>query len=165
MSSKRDEFTRTLLNKYLPILSGLTKKYVSRHYPREGINTDKIVSDTILKAQLSIDELMKMRNIKNWLYNTMIELVKAADRDVGAWAAYFDLYDFFLDNSIQRRLPLHLIPKLDETDAEIVTLYYINGISITELARRFELSECAVKSKLLRSRGKLIKLNKKENCC
>ncbi len=122
-------------------------------------DADDLAQDTLVKAYLSLTSYRDKGKFRSWLFkiahNTFlshkascrtIESIDEARTFIGGTAAdaSFEHQDLYL---ALRTLP----PK----ERSAITLYYLNGYSIKEIAAITEATEGAVKQQLSRGRDKL----------
>jgi RNA polymerase sigma factor (sigma-70 family) len=158
----------TLVNKYQSYVFTIALKYVPN---REA--AEELTQDVFVKMYKSLADFKGNSKLSTWLYsichNTCVSylrkkqlpsvyvsdqlIARVADIGGGTIAA-----DAQMEQK-SRALALETaIAQLPETDAEIVTLYYLADQSIDDIARILGLTTSNVKVKLFRARQKLREL-------
>lgn len=140
----------------LIIASEDTMYHVAKTLLRNDTDCSDAIQETVVKAFTKVNTLRADARGKTWLIRILINECYAIMRrekrlvsleaipteDVGADTAdYSDLYE--------------ALTRLPEEDRLCVTLYYMEGYSIKEIAAILKFSESGVKSRLYRARNKL----------
>lgn len=155
LASGKDVMTKEQLGKLI-IASEDSMYRVAKTLLYNDADCADAIQETIVKAFSKIDTLRQEAFAKTWLTRIlinecyaimrrekkMVSLEEYMPEDVGAeHLDYSDLYE--------------AISQLPKEAALTVTLYYMEGYSIKEIANMMESTESAVKNRLLRARARL----------
>lgn len=118
---------------------------------------DVAVQDTFLIALQKPDKLFESPNPTGWLYNTIKHVILHIERDRNyLYKRNVSLYDISAESASYEDTYSEISPEVRQSDEwKLLTLFYIEGYSIRELAKKYDISEDACKSRLKRAREKL----------
>lgn len=151
----RTDMTKEQLGRLI-IASEDTMYHVAKTLLRNDADCSDAIQEAVVKAFTKINTLRKDALGKTWLIRILINecyaIMRKEKRLVsldslsmeGKWEVtkdYSDLYE--------------ALTRLPEEDRLCVTLFYMEGYSIKEIASILKISESGVKSRLYRARNKL----------
>ena len=120
---------------------------------------DDIAQDALVKAYLSIDRYVDKGQFHSWIfkiaYNTFINHRSASRQFDSLDEARSEIGSYVADGSFEYQQLYLALSTLPAGLRSALTLYYINGYSIKEVAVITSSSEDAVKKQLSRGREKL----------
>lgn len=141
------------------ILSNKDSFYrISKTILTEDVDCSDAISAAIVKAFSNLNGLRKDKYAKTWfvriLINECYAILRQSVRVVKC--APSDMVDIVDSKSYRDYSDLYCaIQKLPEGIAIVITLYYIEGYHINEIAKMLDISQSAVKNRLLRGRKAL----------
>ncbi|MDD7794178.1 RNA polymerase sigma factor [Clostridium sp. 'White wine YQ'] len=119
-------------------------------------DVEDVVSETIFKAFKNLSKLQDKKNFKAWIMRILInecyrtynkgKRVELQENMEKYNLSYEDAYEGYMINYIN---------KLDKDSQIILTLFYYEDMSISEISKILNVSEGTVKSRLSRSKKKL----------
>ncbi len=154
---------------------GLVKKYEGQVFNlcfrilRNREEAEEVAQDAFMKSFKELRKLDDHTKFGGWLmkiaYNKSIDqtrrkkpdLVSVEERTLGFEDHFFDMPSDELAKKDRSELLELVLAKLPETDNAIITLYYLDGLSVKEVAEITGLSESNVKIRLMRAREVLKK--------
>lgn len=124
------------------------------------------IQETILKAYLYIDTLKQPQYFKTWLTRILIRectyLLKKRNKVISI--DQLEIKEHHAPSGMEEKMDLHeAISRLEKDFRIVITLFYIQDLSIKEVSDIIEQPEGTVKSRLSRARKKLSELLCKEN--
>jgi len=156
---KRDEPAfRELVNRWEPRLY---------YYLRRIVENENDVWDTLQETWLAVfQNIRKLKdplNFPTWLYqishNKAVNLLRKENKYVQItneqMAEYCENNNTVLDVEERTELVHKLLGKLKLAHREVLTLYFLEGFSIKEMAQIIGISEGTVKSRLYYAKNKL----------
>ena len=152
-----------LIDKYKNMAYTLAIKIVKSHEEAE-----EIAQDSFLKAYQKLSSFKGDSKFSTWLYTiiyrnalTHVRKKKVDTSDIDSFVIdnYKDGSDFpqieAMKNEERDHYVQAAVSRLNETDATIITLFYLNECSIEEIEGITGLSQSNVKVRLFRARKKL----------
>jgi len=152
-----------LINKYKNMVYTLVVKIVKSHEDAE-----EVAQDSFIKAYQKLDSFKGQSKFSTWLYtiayrNALTKVRKKSlettDIDSYVMDNHKGGHDFSQEEAIkggeQRKYVKRAIDNLGETDALLITLFYLHENSIEEIQEITEMSQSNVKVRLFRARKKL----------
>ena len=118
-------------------------------------DADDLAQDTLVKAYLSLTGYRNEGKFRSWLFNTFLNH-KAGCRTMDSIDGARTLISSTEADSSFEHQDLYLaLRTLPPKERSAITLFYLNGYSIKEIATITEATEGAVKQQLSRGRDKL----------
>ncbi len=152
-----------LINKYKDMVYTIAIKIVKSHEDAE-----EVAQDSFLKAYEKLDSFKGNSKFSTWLYTivyrnsiTKIRKKKVATSDIDDYVMdnYSEGHEFpqieAIKNGEQQKYVREAIGRLPETDALLITLFYMNESSVEEIEQITNLTQSNIKVKLFRARKKL----------
>jgi RNA polymerase sigma-70 factor (ECF subfamily) len=172
MESNNDQvYIDKILNGEVNAYSFLIDKYKDMVYTiankilRNREDAEEVAQDTFMKAYQKLDTFKGDSRFSTWLYSivyrTAISKVRKKEVSTSAIDNYVivnhstDQDPYTLKEEEQRYYVNKIINLLPETDAALITLYYLNENSVEEISEITGLSNSNIKVKLFRIRKKL----------
>ncbi|PYZ97593.1 RNA polymerase subunit sigma-24 [Alteribacter lacisalsi] len=144
----------------------LTMYRVSRTILSDDQDSADAIQETILKAYEGISKLREPRFFKTWLIRILMNECNQIHRKRKNIIPIDHLWECAGEDRGYRELEvLELIHTLPDRDSQLLKLFYIDDLSMADLALLYETSENTIKTRLRRSREKLrsmITQNKEE---
>ena len=159
---------RKIVEKYEDMVFTITLRII-----RNREMADEIAQDVFLKVYQSINKFKGKSKLSTWIYKIAYNTSVNATR--GLKNSYGDTdiesipdqklgsspdAQFELITEDSKQLVKRAIMSLDESESIIVTLYYFDDLSVSEISDITGISKSNVKVKLYRSRNKLYELLK-----
>jgi len=131
---------------------------------------EEATQDSFLKIIRALPDYIKKGKLTTWMYSvayrTSLDYLKKRKS-----TTEINGFDQGVPNQIEEKLQteernqslLDLIDKLNPEDAGLIRMYYLEEMSIKEVAALTDMSESNIKIKLFRSRKLLGELAKKQN--
>lgn len=121
--------------------------------------SEDAVSSAIIKAHIHIDSLRNRRALKPWLFsivrNECYSMSKARQRTISIDT---DIA-FYCEAGSEQKIDVgNALMNLPQEQRMVITLYYICGHSVKEVAEILEIPPGTVKSRLSRARSELKKV-------
>ncbi|MBU8881248.1 sigma-70 family RNA polymerase sigma factor [Bacillus sp. FJAT-29790] len=121
--------------------------------------------ETIIKAYLSLHTLKEPRYFKTWIIKILIRecthLLRVRNKFVPLVP---DIHSHHYETSIEEKLDMRdCISKLENEYRIVISLFYLQDLSIKDIAEIIDQPEGTVKSRLSRARKKLEKWLTKDN--
>ncbi|MCF6458782.1 sigma-70 family RNA polymerase sigma factor [Pseudoalteromonas sp. MMG024] len=144
--------------------------YLCRHYQKAvtrfayKLSSDpQIVHDAVQNAWLklanNLHKLNDPRAFKSWLFKTVrwsvYDLMRAAKRDKEIIANDIDVLDIVASTKPESRDIGALIERLPDIDKQVIHLFYLEEMQLTQIAEVLEVPLGTVKSRLYRARKAL----------
>lgn len=152
-----------LVNKYKNMVYTLAKNIL-----KNNEDAEEIAQDSFLKAFQKLDTFKGESKFSTWLYTivyrnaiSMIRKNKIATSDIDNYVIenYSSGFDFpqieAIKNGEQKKYVAKAISNLPETDAFLISLYYLNESTVDEIEKITGLTKTNIKVKLFRLRKKL----------
>ena len=152
-----------LVNKYKNLTYTVAMKIVRNHEDAE-----EVAQDSFIKAYSQLHTFKGDSKFSTWLYTivyrnsiTKIRKKKITTTDIDSYIIdnHKSDYDFpqieAIKNGEQKKYIAEAIDNLPETDAFLITLYYLEESSVEEIEQITGLTKTNVKVKLFRARKKL----------
>jgi len=152
-----------LVNKYKNMVYTLAKNIV-----KNNEDAEEIAQDSFLKAFQKLHTFKGESKFSTWLYTivyrnsiSMIRKNKIATSDIDNYVIenYSSGFDFPQIEAIkkgeQKKYVAKAIRNLSETDAFLISLYYLNESTVDEIEKITGLTKTNIKVKLFRLRKKL----------
>ena len=142
-------------------------------------NAEEVAQDSFVKVYQNLKKFKSKSKFSTWLYrivyNTAISRVRVKQNPTMSIddQKFFEIEDekqnvsksFDIENN--KMILQRLLNKLDESDRALITLYYLDGCKISEIAEITGFNNSNIKVKLYRTRKKmqeeLYKIMKSEN--
>ncbi|MBM7565018.1 RNA polymerase sigma factor [Paenibacillus sacheonensis] len=120
------------------------------------------IQETILKSYNGIGKLRDPAYFRTWLIRILINECRQTIRQNNKYIPLSISHaQGVIDASPSERMEMEdLLAGLDLDHREVVVLYYLDDLSIKDIAQLLDLSENTVKSRLYRARAKLASLLK-----
>lgn len=135
---------------------------------------EEIIQDSFLKAFRSLGTFKMKSSFATWLYrivyNTAVSSVRSGrkiivslDENPGALNDFYERSetDHQADTDHRNKIVNFALQKLDEEDRGIIILYYYEELSVEEISGVTGLSVSAIKTRLFRSRQKMMEVIEK----
>lgn len=120
---------------------------------------DDIAQEALVKAYLAIDKYVDSGKFRAWLFriahNVFLNHVAARKPTVDIEEAKGLLATDSADSGFEHQKLYRALSVLPPKERSAITLYYINGYSVKEIATITETSENSVKKQMSRGREKL----------
>jgi RNA polymerase sigma factor (sigma-70 family) len=117
------------------------------------------IQETITKAFSNVHTLKKPAYFKTWIIRILInECNRIIKKKKRVYPVPYDMRKTSYKGDYEQIELFEVIDKLDEQLQTIVTLFYIEDLSIKEISKVLEVSEGTVKSRLFRARQQLSEL-------
>jgi len=152
-----------LVNKYKNLTYTVAMKIVRNHEDAE-----EVAQDSFIKAYSQLHTFKGESKFSTWLYTivyrnsiTKIRKKKITTTNIDSYVIdnHKSDYDFpqieAIKNGEQKKYIAEAIDNLPETDAFLITLYYLDESSVEEIEQITGLTKTNVKVKLFRARKKL----------
>ncbi len=152
-----------LINKYKDMIFTLVIKIV-----KDREDAEEVAQDSFIKAYQKLDGFEGKSKFSTWLYTiayrnalTKVRKKKLETTDIDSYVLdnHKDDHDFpqleAIKNGEQQKYVRKAIDNLGETDALLITLFYLHDNSIEEIQEITEMSQSNVKVRLFRARKKL----------
>jgi RNA polymerase sigma-70 factor (ECF subfamily) len=133
-------------------------------------DAEEVAQDSFIKAYQKLDSFKGQSKFSTWLYTiayrnalTKVRKKKLETTDIDSYVIdnHKDDHDFpqieAIKNGEQEKYVKQAIENLGETDALLITLFYLNDNSIEEIQEITEMSQSNVKVRLFRARKRLYK--------
>lgn len=130
-------------------------------------DADDIAQDALVKAYLASANYVDHGRFRSWLFkiahNTFLSYMagRRATEDIGQAADLED--EASADATFEHQSLYVALATLPPKERSAITLFYLNGYSLKEIAQITDTSEDAVKKQLSRGRDKLREMLKIEN--
>ena len=154
-----------LINRYKDMVFTLVIKVVKN---RE--DAEEVAQDSFIKAYQKLDSFKGQSKFSTWLYTiayrnalTKVRKKKLETTDIDSYVLdnHKEDQDFpqieAIKNNEQEKYVKKAIDNLGETDALLITLFYLNDNSIEEIQEITEMTQSNVKVRLFRARKRLYK--------
>ena len=154
-----------LINKYKDMVFTLVIKIVKNQEDAE-----EVAQDSFIKAYQKLDSFKGQSKFSTWLYTiayrnalTKVRKKKLETTDIDSYVIdnHKDDHEFpqieAIKNNEQEKYVKQAIENLGETDALLITLFYLNDNSIEEIQEITEMTQSDVKVRLFRARKRLYK--------
>ena len=154
-----------LINKYKDMVFTLVIKIVKNQEDAE-----EVAQDSFIKAYQKLDSFKGQSKFSTWLYTiayrnalTKVRKKKLETTDIDSYVIdnHKDDHEFpqieAIKNNEQEKYVKQAIENLGETDALLITLFYLNDNSIEEIQEITEMTQSNVKVRLFRARKRLYK--------
>lgn len=170
-----DRFIVNVYMKHAKKLERLCFAYVGYHMEYQGI-IDECIQDTFLQAYKECTKLIEYtpEHIEAWLVSTCWNRLRSALRKYRSRKKHHIEYnefiklecveghsstpvDKYLDKQANEAILHHLLKVLNERERDVITLHFIQGVSLTDIATQNHASVGAIKAVLARARSKLRK--------
>lgn len=134
-------------------------------------DAEEAFQDTFMKIYRSLDKFNYSSGFGTWAYkiayNTGLDYLRKRKRtatvDLEYASAEFEVADSYLEkNQILRKLESHL-HQLPAEDEQIIRLYYLKELNINEVMEITGMTNSNIKTKLYRSRKKLLDMMSEED--
>ncbi|MBI5324329.1 MAG: sigma-70 family RNA polymerase sigma factor [Ignavibacteriae bacterium] len=160
-----------LVNKYKQMVFSVSVRIL-----RNNEDAEESAQDTFLKAYNYLNEYNGKASFSTWLYRiaytsaiSKLRMKKTNIRTESIDTDNFDIEEpVWVDNSLnlleadeQRKYIDLALEKLEETESLILSLFYLDGCSVSEISEITNLSRSNIKVILFRSRKKLLIILKK----
>ncbi len=122
------------------------------------------MQDTILRCWQGIHDLQKPQYFKTWMTRILINCCKDIIRK-NQHTVYLESYDAVetgSDTRLEDRQIQECIDALSENYRLIFTLYYLQGLTVKEIASLLSMKENTVKTRLARGRNEFRKIYRNE---
>jgi len=152
-----------LINKYKDMVYTIASKITRNHEDAE-----EVAQDTFMKAFQKLDTFKGDSKFSTWLYSIVYRtaISRIRKKEVSTLAIDDSViinhstdkdheHSHALKEEEQRYYVNKIINSLPETDAALITLYYLNENSVEEISEITGLSKSNIKVKLFRIRKKL----------
>jgi RNA polymerase sigma factor (sigma-70 family) len=153
-----------LVDRYKNLTYTVAMKIVRNHEDAE-----EVAQDSFIKAYSQLDTFKGESKFSTWLYTivyrnsiTKIRKKKITTTDIDSYIIENQKsdYDFpqieAIKNGEQKKYITEAIDNLPETDAFLITLFYLDESSVEEIEQITGLTKTNVKVKLFRARKKLL---------
>ncbi|MDH3321510.1 MAG: sigma-70 family RNA polymerase sigma factor [Flavobacteriaceae bacterium] len=154
-----------LIDKYRNMAYTLAIKIV-----KNAEDAEEVAQDSFIKAFQKLESFKGASKFSTWLYTIVyrnaissIRKKKIVTTDIDSFVIenHTDDFDFpqieAIKNGEQKKYVNEAIDQLPETDALLITLFYLNDSSVEEIEAITGLTKANVKVKLFRARKKLYK--------
>lgn len=154
-----------LINRYKDMVFTLALKIVKS---RE--DAEEVAQDSFMKAYQKLDGFKGESKFSTWLYTIVyrsalskVRKKKLETTDIDSFVLdnHSDDHDFpqieAIKNGEQQKYVKKAVENLGETDALLITLFYLHDNSIEEIQEITDMSQSNVKVRLFRARKKLYK--------
>ncbi len=154
-----------LINKYKDMVFTLVIKIV-----KSQEDAEEVAQDSFIKAYQKLDSFKGQSKFSTWLYTiayrnalTKVRKKKLETTDIDSYVIdnHKDDHEFpqieAIKNNEQEKYVKQAIENLGETDALLITLFYLNDNSIEEIQEITEMTQSNVKVRLFRARKRLYK--------
>ncbi len=152
-----------LINKYKNMAYTVAIKIV-----KNAEDAEEVAQDSFLKAFQKLDTFKGESKFSTWLYSIVyrnsiskIRKKSISTTDIDAFVIENHTTDFefpqleAIKNGEQKKYVKEAINNLSETDALLITLFYLNENSVEEIEKITNLTKTNIKVKLFRARKKL----------
>lgn len=117
------------------------------------------MQETIAKAFSNVHTLKKPAYFKTWIIRILInECNRIIKKKKRVYPVPYDMRKSSYKGNYEQIEMFEVIDKLDEQLQTIVTLFYLEDLSVKEISKVLEVSEGTVKSRLFRARQQLSEL-------
>ena len=159
-----------LIDKYRNMAYTLAIKIV-----KNAEDAEEVAQDSFIKAFQKLESFKGASKFSTWLYTIVyrnaissIRKKKIVTTDIDSFVIenHTDDFDFpqieAIKNGEQKKYVNEAIDQLPETDALLITLFYLNDSSVEEIEAITGLTKANVKVKLFRARKKLHEILEKK---
>lgn len=154
-----DEFYETMYEEHFKYVM----KYV-RAYVRDRAYAEDITQETFLVAWNSVDKIQSYESVQAWLIATAKNIMKRHFRQKMQREHVLEtLRDTYSRGSRAGQNGTALFADLNPADARILTMYYIQHMSLREIAKTLAIKDSTTRSRLARARSKLEKMMCEKN--
>lgn len=117
------------------------------------------MQETIAKAFSNVHTLKKPAYFKTWIIRILInECNRIIKKKKRVYPVPYDMRKSSYKGNYEQIEMFEVIDKLDEQLQTIVTLFYLEDLSVKEISKVLDVSEGTVKSRLFRARQQLSEL-------
>ncbi|MGE7826895.1 sigma-70 family RNA polymerase sigma factor [Paenibacillus sp. NPDC093718] len=117
------------------------------------------MQETIAKAFSNVHTLKKPAYFKTWIIRILInECNRIIKKKKRVYPVPYDMRKSSYKGNYEQIEMFEVIDKLDDQLQTIVTLFYLEDLSVKEISKVLEVSEGTVKSRLFRARQQLSEL-------
>lgn len=136
---------------------------VARSIVKNEADCADAMQETIAKAFSNIHTLKKPAYFKTWIIRIMInECNRMIRKKKRVHPVPYEIRNTTYTSEYEQIELFEVIDELDEQLQSIVTLYYLEDLSVKDIAKVLGISEGTVKSRLYRARQQLSKLALRE---
>lgn len=149
---EQDRFIEKLLREEYENMVGIASHVLG------NVNlADVAVQETFLIALRKAEKLMESQNPTGWLYRALKNVLLHINRERNYLMKHnVSLYDAYWENISYEDSYSEVSMEIKRSeDWKLLTLFYLEGHSIKELALKYGISEAACKTRLKRAREKL----------
>lgn len=132
---------------------------VARSIVKNDDDCADAMQETIAKAFSNVHTLKKPAYFKTWIIRILInECNRIIKKKKRVYPVPYDMRNSSYKGNYEQIEMFEVIDKLDEQLQTIVTLFYLEDLSVKEISKVLEVSEGTVKSRLFRARQQLSEL-------
>lgn len=143
---------RGLLSRYQEPL----KRYIMRLLGNEA-DVQDVLQDSLMACCRQINSLQDPARFRAWLYriatNRCHDWQRQHYRDRAQLTEWYDQADSSAEQRVLQQDVMEVLMRLSPDDRHLLSLFYLEGFSIRELALTMDLSLSAVKTRLYRARS------------
>jgi len=153
MTDNDNEFLMALYNEMFKLLLAVAISHIEDFHRAE-----ELVQDTFLIAARKIDTVRCSKNPHGWLRNTLINLIKHEIRARIRIAKQIVSFETLNDNEQPSKSDdniFEIMSMFNEKEREMLRKFYIEGLTITELANELEINYDACRKRLAKIKEKL----------
>lgn len=174
LGDERNAFIESLISEYYDRIYALINR---RIFNKEQVKD--LTQDTFLVALNAYEELAAHPNVGAWLMKTASNITKASVKkaikeqerqipfhindaftfndDNVLMAVYYDDALKYYDNPFEAE-PIWFLKYLKSSDSEILNMFYVQNMKISEIAGELKISNGTVKTRLSRARSRALKV-------
>jgi len=132
---------------------------VAKSFLRTDSECADAIQETILKAFQAIGSIKEPAYFKTWLIRILINVCQRTLKMNKKVIPIAELSEQSYETNMQQKLELReAVQALEDELRIVVTLFYVEDVSVKEIAVMLELPEGTIKSRLYRAREKLVSL-------
>jgi RNA polymerase sigma-70 factor (ECF subfamily) len=122
---------------------------------------EDIVQEAFIKAFLNFEQLKVKEHFCHWVARIAVNTChsyyrKQREVPIGDCFGEDEVAKDELEAVVERDQLAWLLSDQGEKDSEVISMYYLNGLSVAEMAQELDISKANVRMRLMRARRKLL---------